>query len=830
MMTITTQSNRVVHSANGATTQWNYNFLINEAVDVQIFTISSTGVKVLLNASTYSITGLGNPVGGLVTYPLIGSPLATGYLLVIERILTITQPTQVSNQLGFYPQSIEDALDRVVMIEQQLKSSFGDAFTVLPGQTPPVININDFLGVGGAVGIDGTGNFIRIPTGAIGSTIITSQITDSGPTGREIIKAADAAALQSILTYATAADLAAATIGATGNYVVIRERTTGNGGGGVLRRVGAVNPGHAWAIASNAGALWWEFVPPAVTPEQGAFTDLAAASSAIDAVSYYGNLELDSRARVTNTYPVPWSTKITGPGCDLITYLGMGVRVGDDLTQSEIDNFPVRQIHKARRGVNLSRVGQVKASLTRTAALSITTSGTAQAITGDNWKDQCGAIDPATLSFFKIGFGWRRVRLTGFLNFAANATGARQAILYKLSSPVTAITIPAAAGVETSVPFTFEVDVTSGDTVQVLAVQTSGGALNLTKAEMHFEVVEYDMIAPPGERGLIFQSSWTALETAMGGFNNLANTLAGTKDIFILSGISTFNSDNGLGKQTPKKIWYNTKGAWAFSIPVVAGERWHSQAENLSFTCNVGHTTPASGTFAAYRAANPTHWTQVTVNIQNQAVGYSKMRRLIRYIKRVNPAAEVWGYASAARDAPYWDAGGNPQTQLTAVAAGNNANVAFEILEWRDGGLEIDGIFLDHCASSFIDSAQLDNVVSICNLLGLPVALNITFPSVANVQFVTKSTQVRPGSMIVLEGFYRDNGDDVNVFSQQVLTELNDHHRGRHLRFFAINEEAAATPVVPGSLNDINGKSLFDSFKRPGDVYQYGRNSYDTIT
>ena len=66
-------------------------------------------------------------IGGSVTYPITGSPpvpIATGTFLSILRTLPLTQTISISNQGPFYPQAVEQALDKLEMQIQQLNTDY----------------------------------------------------------------------------------------------------------------------------------------------------------------------------------------------------------------------------------------------------------------------------------------------------------------------------------------------------------------------------------------------------------------------------------------------------------------------------------------------------------------------------------------------------------------------------------------------------------------------------------------------------------------------------------------------------------------------------------
>jgi hypothetical protein len=128
-MTVSSTTNKVVIAGNGVTTVFSYNFQINSSTDAQVIFTDATGVSTTLSSTLYSISNLGSPTGGTVTYPLVGSPIATGTSLTITRQLALTQPTSIANQGAFYPTAVEGAIDRVVMEIQQVSEQIGRTLT-----------------------------------------------------------------------------------------------------------------------------------------------------------------------------------------------------------------------------------------------------------------------------------------------------------------------------------------------------------------------------------------------------------------------------------------------------------------------------------------------------------------------------------------------------------------------------------------------------------------------------------------------------------------------------------------------------------------------------
>ncbi len=138
-MTVTTTSTKVVAQGNGATTVWPYAFIIPATTDLILSVINiASGDLTIIAPGNYSVIGLGNPIGGAVTYPLSGAPLSSAFEIVIERLVPELQQTDLVNQGGAYPQDIEDALDYLTMITQQLQDQVDRSIVFAVDTTGPL--------------------------------------------------------------------------------------------------------------------------------------------------------------------------------------------------------------------------------------------------------------------------------------------------------------------------------------------------------------------------------------------------------------------------------------------------------------------------------------------------------------------------------------------------------------------------------------------------------------------------------------------------------------------------------------------------------------------
>lgn len=119
---------------NGTASLFSFAFKVFAAADVEVVRLNvSTNVETVLALTTDYTVALNqdqnaNP-GGNVT--LVAGALATGFNLVITSDIGNLQPTDLTNQGGFYPDVINDALDRATIQIQQLQEGL-DRAALLP--------------------------------------------------------------------------------------------------------------------------------------------------------------------------------------------------------------------------------------------------------------------------------------------------------------------------------------------------------------------------------------------------------------------------------------------------------------------------------------------------------------------------------------------------------------------------------------------------------------------------------------------------------------------------------------------------------------------------
>ena len=160
-MTITTTSSAVTLLGNGSTSVFNFSFVAGAASNIVVTYTNAAGAAMILAPSQYSLV-INPPAagqiwgyGGTVTYPLTGSPIASGTSLTIQRLVPLTQTTSIGNQDNFYPQVVEMAMDVLCMEIQQVSARTGQARGVW--ETGIVYNYADIV-IDGAAGAN-TGNY-----------------------------------------------------------------------------------------------------------------------------------------------------------------------------------------------------------------------------------------------------------------------------------------------------------------------------------------------------------------------------------------------------------------------------------------------------------------------------------------------------------------------------------------------------------------------------------------------------------------------------------------------------------------------------------------------
>jgi hypothetical protein len=159
---------------NGVTIVFPFSFKVFAKGDVALLLIDANGTETSLTLdSDYSVSinaDQTNAPGGTITYPISGSPLPSTNKLVALGDLPIEQQTDITNSGGFYPQIIEDMLDRATIQIQQVAETVSRAIVVGASDTSTPALPSSASRANTILGFDSIGNLETMPiTASVGA-------------------------------------------------------------------------------------------------------------------------------------------------------------------------------------------------------------------------------------------------------------------------------------------------------------------------------------------------------------------------------------------------------------------------------------------------------------------------------------------------------------------------------------------------------------------------------------------------------------------------------------------------------------------------------------
>lgn len=177
-MTVASETSRNDYVGNGATATYSYTFRIFAATDLLVTRVNTAGVETELTYPTdYTVAGVGSFGGGTIT--LTAGNLTSGYGLAIRFKTTLTQGVDLRNQAGFFPETIEDALDRLIKVDQQQQDEVDRSIKLPETETGTMVlptvteRANSFLGFdANGDPISGTALTSSVPATAFAETLI----------------------------------------------------------------------------------------------------------------------------------------------------------------------------------------------------------------------------------------------------------------------------------------------------------------------------------------------------------------------------------------------------------------------------------------------------------------------------------------------------------------------------------------------------------------------------------------------------------------------------------------------------------------------------------
>jgi len=121
------------YTGNGSANSYPFTYPVFNSTDITVQVQSPAKVAFNLTLGTdFTVSGL-NPAGGPAitgSITLVNSSqawltagnLTTGWIIVISRVVALIQNTSIRNQGDFYPETLETALDYLMMAIQQVQA------------------------------------------------------------------------------------------------------------------------------------------------------------------------------------------------------------------------------------------------------------------------------------------------------------------------------------------------------------------------------------------------------------------------------------------------------------------------------------------------------------------------------------------------------------------------------------------------------------------------------------------------------------------------------------------------------------------------------------
>jgi hypothetical protein len=301
-MTVAVNSRRMPnYVGDGSADEFDFSFKIYAKTELRVTKLDvDAGTETLLVVDTdYTVAGVGSRNGGSIT--LVAGNLPVDFELIIEGKRPISQAADLKNLADFYPETYEEALDKIVMMLQELFTSaersirlarstpledFDPSLPVLP-EANRMLMINA-AGTGFALGP--TPQELSEAASNLAATIAARDEAIAAQAAAEAAQTAAEAAVTTAQAAATAADasadsaalseLAAATaVGeaedarddAQAAAALLTAITTGGTTGQVLTKDSNVDGEYSWQDPTGGGG------GPSGTPDQGSLVGTYAA-------------------------------------------------------------------------------------------------------------------------------------------------------------------------------------------------------------------------------------------------------------------------------------------------------------------------------------------------------------------------------------------------------------------------------------------------------------------------------------------------------------------------------------------------------------------------
>lgn len=179
-MTISSETRKAgPFTGDGSNTSFPFAFKVFASSDLRVVHTDADGVETdLVLDSDYSVSlnaDQNADPGGTVTYPISGTALPSTETLTVLSAVPYTQETDITNGGGFYPNVVENALDKLTIHIQQVREMIGRSVLL-----PVATGLSDI-----ALPAPGAGQYIRWNNAgtaleAVSSTVSSGTFLQSG--------------------------------------------------------------------------------------------------------------------------------------------------------------------------------------------------------------------------------------------------------------------------------------------------------------------------------------------------------------------------------------------------------------------------------------------------------------------------------------------------------------------------------------------------------------------------------------------------------------------------------------------------------------------------
>jgi len=261
------------YAGNSVSTTFNFAFKVFAASEVAVVKADIYGAEsTLVLNSDYSVTlneDQGANPGGTITYPILGTPLATGEQLVLTGGLAYGQTTSLPNGGAYNATVVERTFDRIVMLVQQLLEMAGRGIQLAVTASSSVSNKLPSPVAGAFLAWNGAANAIVNAAGmasvAVSSFMATVVTAADAATARATLGAAKSGANTDITSLSSPALGSATATTQTAGDNSTKVATTAYVATAAAAAVAPIVPGFSsMAVISTTGASTWT-IPAGVT-------------------------------------------------------------------------------------------------------------------------------------------------------------------------------------------------------------------------------------------------------------------------------------------------------------------------------------------------------------------------------------------------------------------------------------------------------------------------------------------------------------------------------------------------------------------------------------